>query len=60
MLPRVRVGLPDRPGALGRVARTLGVSGADMVHVAVLERLSGRAVDDFTVVWPGRPGWTGC
>ncbi|GAA0799982.1 amino acid-binding protein [Spirilliplanes yamanashiensis] len=50
---RVRVTLPDRPGALGQVARTLGVAGADIVQVVVLERLGGRAVDDFTVVWPG-------
>ncbi|WP_229401300.1 amino acid-binding protein [Micromonospora okii] len=53
MLLRVRVTLPDRPGALGQVARTLGVCGADIVQVVVLERLGGRAVDDFTVVWPG-------
>lgn len=53
MLLRVRVTLPDRPGALGQVARTLGVAGADIVQVTVLERLGGRAVDDFTVVWPG-------
>jgi hypothetical protein len=53
MLLRVRVTLPDRPGALGQVARTLGVAGADIVQVVVLERLSGRAIDDFTVVWPG-------
>ncbi|MFD0581742.1 ACT domain-containing protein [Dactylosporangium darangshiense] len=26
--------------------------GADIVSVVVLERVSGRAVDDFTVVWP--------
>lgn len=53
MLLRLRVTLPDRPGALGQVARTLGVVGADIVQVVVLERLGGRAVDDFTVVWPG-------
>jgi hypothetical protein len=53
MLLRVRVTLPDRPGALGQVARTLGVAGADIVQVVVLERLAGRAIDDFTVVWPG-------
>ncbi|MCW3841292.1 amino acid-binding protein [Micromonospora yasonensis] len=53
MLLRVRVTLPDRPGTLGQVARTLGVAGADIVQVVVLERLGGRAVDDFTVVWPG-------
>ncbi|MEU9507721.1 hypothetical protein AB0D32_15735 [Micromonospora sp. NPDC048170] len=53
MLLRVRVTLPDRPGTLGQVARTMGISGADIVQVVVLERLGGRAVDDFTVVWPG-------
>ncbi len=56
MLLRVRVALPDRPGSLGQVARTLGVAGADIVQVVVLERLGGRAVDDFTVVWPGGAG----
>jgi hypothetical protein len=56
MLLRVRITLPDRPGALGQVARTLGVAGADIVQVVVLERRSGRAVDDFTVVWPGNAG----
>lgn len=53
MLLRVRVTLPDRPGALGQVARTLGMCGADIIQVVVLERLGGRAVDDFTVLWPG-------
>jgi hypothetical protein len=52
MLLRLRVGLPDRPGSLGQVARTLGVVGADIVQVVVLERVGGRAIDDFTVVWP--------
>src|SRR5688572_18187716 len=56
MLLRVRVALPDRPGSLGQVARTLGVAGADIVQVVVLERLGGRAVDDFTVMWPGGAG----
>lgn len=54
MLLRVRVTLPDRPGELGQVARILGISGADIVQVVVLERLGGRAVDDFTVLWPAR------
>jgi hypothetical protein len=53
MLLRIRIALPDRPGSLGQVARTLGVAGADIVQVVVLERAAGRAVDDFTVVWPG-------
>jgi hypothetical protein len=32
------------------------VAGADIVQVVVLERLGGRAIDDFTVVWPGGAG----
>ncbi|MFD8526324.1 amino acid-binding protein [Streptosporangium canum] len=44
---------PDRPGALGQVARVLGTLGADILQVTVLERETGRAVDDFTVSWPG-------
>ncbi|MFL6056219.1 MAG: amino acid-binding protein [Actinoallomurus sp.] len=51
-LLRVRLRLPDRPGSLGTVARTLGAAGADIVQVVVLERSGGRAVDDITVSWP--------
>jgi hypothetical protein len=51
-LLRIRIGLPDRPGALGSVARTLGAAGADITQVVVLERSAGRAVDDFTIGWP--------
>jgi hypothetical protein len=51
-LLRVRIKLPDRPGSLGTVARTLGAAGADIVQVVVLERSIGRAVDDVTVTWP--------
>lgn len=53
MLLRLRVSLPDRPGVLGQVARAFGVMGADILQVVVLERQAGRAVDDFTVFWPG-------
>ena len=53
MLLRVRVSLPDRPGGLGQVARAFGALGADILQVTVLERETGRAVDDFTVSWPG-------
>ncbi|GAA0570271.1 ACT domain-containing protein [Actinomadura livida] len=56
MLLRIRVRLPDRPGSLGQVARTLGAAGADVVQMAVLERGNGRAMDDFTVVWPAGAG----
>ncbi|MDP9862285.1 MULTISPECIES: ACT domain-containing protein [Streptosporangium] len=53
MMLRLRVSFPDRPGALGQVARVLGTLGADILQVTVLERETGRAVDDFTVAWPG-------
>ncbi|RJL31650.1 amino acid-binding protein [Bailinhaonella thermotolerans] len=52
MLLRLRVSMPDRPGTLGHVARVLGVLGADILQVTVLERETGRAVDDFTVSLP--------
>ncbi|WP_329240584.1 amino acid-binding protein [Actinoallomurus sp. NBC_01490] len=51
-LLRIRIKLPDRPGSLGTVARTLGAAGADIVQVVVLERAAGRAIDDVTVTWP--------
>ncbi|GII65523.1 amino acid-binding protein [Sphaerisporangium krabiense] len=52
MLLRLRISLPDRPGALGQVTRVLGVAGADIIQLVVLERGEGRAVDDLTVYWP--------
>ncbi|GAA0942462.1 amino acid-binding protein [Actinocorallia libanotica] len=52
MLLRIRVRLPDRPGSLGKVARTLGAAGADVVQLSVLENVAGRALDDITVSWP--------
>ncbi|WP_240487391.1 amino acid-binding protein [Actinomadura flavalba] len=52
----MRVRLPDRPGSLGQVAKVLGAAGADVVQMAVLERDSGRALDDFTVQWPAGAG----
>ncbi|MFC5829719.1 amino acid-binding protein [Nonomuraea insulae] len=54
MLLRLRVSLPDRPGGLGQVAKSLGTLGADILQITVLEREAGRAVDDFTVSWPGQ------
>ncbi|OLT32654.1 amino acid-binding protein [Actinomadura sp. CNU-125] len=53
---RIRVRLPDRPGSLGQVARTLGAGGADVVQMCVLERDNGRALDDFVVAWPAGAG----
>ncbi|MDI2127296.1 ACT domain-containing protein [Yinghuangia seranimata] len=53
MLFRLRVSLPDRPGSLARVTQALGASGADVLQMTVLERDTGRAVDEFTVSCPG-------
>jgi hypothetical protein len=52
MLLRLRISLPDRPGSLGQVTRVLGIAGADIIQLVVLERGEGRAVDDLTVYWP--------
>ncbi|MGV9307547.1 MULTISPECIES: ACT domain-containing protein [unclassified Nonomuraea] len=52
MLLRLRVALPDRPGALGRITHVLGTAGADITQVTVLERGAGRALDDLTVFCP--------
>ncbi|MEV0840880.1 amino acid-binding protein [Actinocatenispora sera] len=49
MLVRVRVVLPDSPGSLGRLAWTLGVIGADILQVGVLETGSGRAIDELSL-----------
>lgn len=51
-LVQLRVRIPDHPGSLGRVARTLGEAGADIVQVMVLEQGGGQAVDDFVVSCP--------
>ena len=45
----VRIALPDRPGALGLVASRIGSVGGDIVAINILERLDGRAVDEFVV-----------
>ncbi|MEV4175845.1 MULTISPECIES: ACT domain-containing protein [unclassified Nonomuraea] len=52
MLLRVRVALPDRPGSLAQVTKVLGVAGADITQVTVLDRGAGRAVDDITIFCP--------
>ena len=45
----LRVVVPDRPGTLGALASALGAEGADILSVAVVERLDGVAVDDLVV-----------
>jgi UTP:GlnB (protein PII) uridylyltransferase len=50
---RLRVWLPDRPGALGLVASRIGAVGGDIVAVDILGRAEGRAVDEFVLHLPG-------
>lgn len=48
----IRVSMPDRPGALGAVASSLGKAGADIQAVAIVGREIGRVIDDFIVLLP--------
>jgi hypothetical protein len=48
----LRVELPDVPGTLGAVATAFGHVGADILAMDVVERSSGRAVDDIVVDLP--------
>ena len=48
----VRVALTDRPGALGAVASRIGALRGDVVAVEIVERVDGRAVDEFVVRLP--------
>lgn len=48
-LVRLRVWLPDRPGALGAVASRIGSVKGDVVGIEILEHGAGRAVDDLVV-----------
>ena len=51
-LVRLRVWLPDRPGALGAVASRIGSVKGDVVGIEILEQGAGRAVDDLVVSLP--------
>jgi len=48
----MRVALPDRPGSLGAVASAIGLLGADISAVAIVQRNVGHAIDDFIVTLP--------
>ncbi|OQO89996.1 amino acid-binding protein [Saccharomonospora piscinae] len=48
----IRVQLPDSPGTLGAVAGALGLAGADILSVDVVERGNGVAIDDLVVELP--------
>ena len=52
MLTRLRVRMADRPGALGRIAETLGAAGVDIRQVRTLDRAANRAVVDVLVALP--------
>lgn len=45
----MRVWLPDRPGALGEVATSVGDAGGEIVGIDILERSAGRAIDELAV-----------
>ena len=51
-LVRLRVWLPDRPGALGAVASRIGGVKGDVIGIEILEQGAGRAVDDLVVALP--------
>jgi ACT domain len=48
----LRIVLPDRPGALGAVATALGLVGADILSLDVIERGPGHAIDDLVIELP--------
>ncbi len=48
----VRVGLPDRPGALGSVAARFGALKGDVIGLEVVERGAGLAIDEMVVSIP--------
>ena len=48
----IRVALTDRPGALGSVASRIGSVRGDVVGVEIVERVGGRAIDEFVVELP--------
>ncbi len=52
VIVRVRVWLPDRPGALGAVASRIGAVQGSVVGIQILEQGAGRAVDDILVELP--------
>jgi len=45
----LRLWLPDRPGALGRVASAIGSVGASLAAIDILEQEGGWAIDEIVV-----------
>jgi hypothetical protein len=48
----LRIELVDRPGSLGSLAVALGLVGADILSLDVIERSSGFAIDDLVIELP--------
>lgn len=48
----IRIWLPDRPGALGRVATRLGSLRGDVIGLEIIERSGSRAIDELVVSLP--------
>lgn len=48
----LRIAVPDRPGALGALATSLGTASVDIAALTVIERSDGVAVDDVAVESP--------
>ncbi len=56
MLTRMRIWLPDAPGALGAVAAEIGTVNGNVIGLEVLERGSGVAIDELVVELPDELG----
>jgi hypothetical protein len=48
----VRLGLPDRPGALGSIASRFGALKGDVIGLEIVERRTGVAIDELVVSLP--------
>src|SRR5437764_3207737 len=57
MPAHLRVSVADRPGSLATLTRALAAAGANVLSVRVLQRESGRAVDDLILEWPFARPW---
>src|SRR5208283_4496011 len=55
VLTRMRIWLPDAPGALGAVAAEIGAVKGNVVGLEVLEREAGVAIDELVVELPDDP-----
>lgn len=52
MIFSLRVGVPDRPGMLGRIATAFGKGGVNILTLDVVDREDGMAIDDLRVEAP--------